>query len=136
MRKLLFAALSAAAIAAPVIAAAESMTPPLVVRMDQGTRIMMRGPIKDVVIANPKIADVNVLDSRSLVVLGKAVGATSLLVVDPAGRVLTDRQVIVSSSDQGRMSLYRGGKPTQDYACSPQCGAVAPPEGSADSAAP
>lgn len=136
MRRLLFAALSAAAIAVPALAVGASATPPLVVRMDQGTRVLLSGPIKDVVIANPRIADVNVLDSRSIVVLGKSVGATSLLIVDPAGRVLTDRQVIVSASDEGRVSIYRGAKAVQDYACSPQCGAIAPPEGAAEGSAP
>ncbi|WP_374575444.1 pilus assembly protein N-terminal domain-containing protein [Phenylobacterium sp.] len=138
MRRLLFAAFAAATLAAPAAALSASASPPLVVQMDQATRVMLRGPIRDVVIANPKIADVNVLDDRSLVVLGKAVGTTSLLVVDPAGRVLTDRQVIVSTSDEGRMSYYRGGAAVQEFACSPRCGAIASDDvgGGAQSPAP
>jgi hypothetical protein len=103
--------------------------------MDQAARVMLSRPARDVIIANPAIADVNVLDSRSIVVLGKAVGVTSLLVVDPAGRTIADRQVIVSSSDAGRMSYYRGAGAVQDFACSPRCGAIAPQGGSSPSEA-
>jgi len=133
MRRLLLATLAAAICAGP--AAAEPT--PLVVRMDQATRVMLSRPARDVVIANPLIADVTVLDSRSLVVMGKAVGTTSLLVVDPAGRTVTDRQVIVSASDEGRMSFYRGSGGVQDFACSPRCGRiVAPGAAASESAAP
>jgi len=136
MRRLLFTALAALAVAAPAAAIGASASPPLVVRMDQATRVLLGGPIRDVVIANPQIADVNVLDGRSIVVLGKAVGTTSLLVVDPAGRVLADRQVIVSASDEGRMSYYRGGGAVQDFACSPRCGRIAAPGGEGGEASP
>lgn len=124
MRRLLFAALATVVLAVPAAAISASSAPPLVVEADQATRVLLSGPVKDVVIANPEIADVNVLDTRSIVVLGKAVGSTSLLVVDQAGRVIVDRQVIVSSSDSGRMTYYRGGQPVQDFACSPRCGKI------------
>lgn len=131
MRRMLLATLAAAACAAPAAAGPA----PLVVRMDQATRVMLSRPARDVVIANPLIADVTVLDSRSLVVLGKAVGTTSLLVVDPAGRTVADRQIIVSASDDGRMSFYRGPGGVLDFACSPRCGRVVPPGGNAAEAA-
>ncbi len=123
MRRLLFTALAAAVLAASTAQSAAA-APPLVVRKDQGTRLVLAGPVRDVVIANPAIADVNVLDTRSIVVLGKSVGTTSLLVVDPAGRVLADRAVIVSGSDEGRVSFYRGAGKVTDFACSPQCGQI------------
>ncbi|MFN3520787.1 MAG: pilus assembly protein N-terminal domain-containing protein [Phenylobacterium sp.] len=132
MRRLLITALAAAA-ALGGAAQSAAAAPPLVVRIDQGTRVLFAGPIRDVVVANPNIADVNVLDSRSIVVLGKAAGSTSLLVIDQAGRVLADRPVIVSSSDEGRMSYYRGATAVRDFACSPRCGPIDP---NAESAAP
>lgn len=131
MRRLLLATFAVALSVAPALAEPTL----LVVRMDQATRLMLSRPARDVIVANPAIADVSVLDARSIVVTGKAVGTTSLLVVDPAGRTITDRQVIVSSSDEGRMSYYRGGGPVQDFACSPRCGRIAP-QGEAAVSAP
>jgi len=119
MRRMIIAAFALAAAVSPALAQSAQ---PLSVRKDHAARLLLGGPIKDVVVANPAIADVAVLDARSLVVMGKAEGSTSVLVVDPAGRVLAERQVIVSAPDDGQMTYVRGGKPAQNFVCTPQCG--------------
>ena len=92
----------------------------LSVPMDQSVRIALRAPATSVVVGNPAIADVSVIDARTILVLGKGYGVTNLVVMDQAGRVLFNRQIVVAASDAGRVSIWRG--PTaSSYACSPRC---------------
>jgi Flp pilus assembly secretin CpaC len=116
--------------AAVLLAAQPALAETLTVRMDQNLAVRLSAPARNVVIGNPAIADVNMLDARHLVVLGKAYGVTNLLVMDAAGRTILDRQVVVSSSDSA-MSYYRGGE-ARAYACAERCERVG---GSGDSAA-
>lgn len=97
-------------------AAAETLT----VHRDQSARIMLSRPARDVVVGNPQVADVTMLDARNIVVLGKGYGTTSLLAVDHAGRTIVDHQIMVGSPDVGAVSLLRGAE-IQTYACAPLC---------------
>ncbi len=90
------------------------------VRIDQATRISLSAPARDVFIGNPSVADVTVIDGRNLLVMGKAYGVTNLVVLDARGRTILDRQIIVSASDDGRVSFYRG-PDVYNYSCSPRC---------------
>jgi Flp pilus assembly secretin CpaC len=105
----LFLALSGAADAAT-----------LKVALDRSTRISLARPARDIVVTNPKVADVTLIDARNIVVLGKGYGTTSLLVVDAAGRTIADHQIVVSSPDTGAVSFYRGSK-VQSFACEARC---------------
>lgn len=51
-----------------------------------------------VFIANPAIADYRVLDGNRVILFGKAVGTTTLIVYDKAGHTLINRQIIVNQS--------------------------------------
>lgn len=96
-------------------AAAETLT----IQMDQSAAIRLSAPARDVVIGNPNIADVNMLDARRLVVLGKSFGVTNILVMDQAGRTIYDRQIVVSAPAPS-MNYYRGAE-IRNYACSDRC---------------
>lgn len=110
--------IAAATAALAFAGAAQAQT--LTVRLDQATRVALPGTARDVVIGNPKVADVSVLDGRNLVLTGKSAGVTSLLVVDSAGRTLLDRKIVVSAPDEGQVSFYRG-REIRTYACTPRC---------------
>jgi Flp pilus assembly secretin CpaC len=114
--------LSAALAAATMIAAAAgpALAAGLEVHVDQSVRVALAGSASSVVVGNPSIADVSVVDDRTLLVLGKGYGVTNLVVLDHGGHVLYDRDVVVSSADDGRVSIWRGPTPTA-YACSPRC---------------
>ncbi|HYE47585.1 MAG TPA: pilus assembly protein N-terminal domain-containing protein, partial [Caulobacter sp.] len=86
----------------------------------QAVRISLPSPAKDVAIGNPAIADVVVLDERNILVVGKGPGATNVVVLDRAGRLILDRTVIVSSSEIGMVSVYKGATASQ-FVCSPRC---------------
>ena len=97
-------------------ACAQTMT----VRIDQSARVTLPAAAKDVIVGNPSIADVAVLDGRNILVLGRGYGVTSLMVTDASGRTIFSTQVVVSSSDENRVSFYRGPE-VYNYACSPRC---------------
>ena len=92
----------------------------LSVRLDQGAKVRLPGAARNVVVANPKIAVVNLLGPQDLVVIGKGYGVTNVVVTDAAGRVLFDRDIVVSAPDYGQVSYFRGGE-ARTFACAPRC---------------
>lgn len=116
MRRILSLAAALLALSVAVPAAAQGMP----IRIDQAARLVLSGNARDVIIGNPAVADVTVLDGRTLVVTGKGYGITNLIVVDGRGRTILDRQIIVSASDDGRVTMYRGAD-LYNYACAPRC---------------
>jgi len=101
-------------------AAAEGLT----VSLDQVERVHLRGSAADVVIGNPGIADVALIDARTLVITGKGPGTTSLVVFDRARRVLFDGPVSVRAR-AGHVGMVRGndGGAAEDkvYTCAGVC---------------
>jgi hypothetical protein len=117
-------AIALAALALAVAAPAVAQT--LQVPIDQTTTISLPAAARDVVIGNPTMIDVDLLDARNAVVMGKAYGVTSLQVFDDHGRSIYARQVVVSAADNNRLSVYRGAN-VYNYACSPRCERTAMP---------
>jgi Flp pilus assembly secretin CpaC len=74
------------------------------------------------------VADVSVVNDRTLVVLGKRPGVTSLLAFGAGGRALADRQVVVSENGGGGVTIYRGAA-ASNYACASQCTRLSPVAG-------
>jgi len=103
-------------LAASTPAWADSMT----LQLDHSARIALPGAASNVFVGNSSIADVVVVDRRNLVVVGRGYGVTNVLVVDGGGRTIFNREVTVSSSDVGRMTLYRA-TASQNFACAPNC---------------
>jgi hypothetical protein len=128
MRKL---ALALALALAPAAALAASLDVPL----DQSTFVALPGPAHNVIIGNPAIADVSVADQRHLIITGKGAGITNLVVTDPAGRPIFDRQIVVGAGSGDRVALINGGQ-VVSYACAPRCEIVGGAGGSAAAAAP
>ena len=103
--------------------AGESLT----VAIDQSAPLSLPAGAQKVMIGNPAIADINVLDARTAVLLGRSFGATNVLVLDARGRTLMERQVVVSSPDANRVSVYHSdpmglyGQKVDNFTCSPRC---------------
>ena len=98
----------------------------------QATRIHLSAPARDIVVGDPAVADVSLIDERTLVVLGKKVGATTLLAFDVHGRPLTDRQIMVSEASDEAVVVHRG-VAASTYACANRCSRMG---GGEDKAAP
>ena len=135
----LVAGLAAAAVVfAPAIGTAQSGS--LNVEIDQTQRVQLRGPAGSVIIGNPAIADVTVVDANTLYITGKGNGVTEIVAVDTIGRTVFQSQIVVTDgAGAGRVRVWRGGQATE-MACASSCsttrpsrdaGAVAQPRGSA-----
>lgn len=116
----LAAALAAATVlAAPAIVAAQSAS--LNVEIDQARRVQLRGPAGSVIVGNPAIADVTVVDANTLYITGKGYGVTEVVAVDPVGRTVFQSQVVVTAGDGGgRVRVWRGAQATE-MACASSC---------------
>ncbi|MES2835079.1 MAG: pilus assembly protein N-terminal domain-containing protein [Pseudomonadota bacterium] len=112
----LFAA--AALLAVPAAAAAQSR--PLNVDIDQSTRVQLRGPAGSVIVGNPNIADVTVVDANTLFITGKGYGVTEVVAVDVLGHTVFQSQIVVTAGDSGRVRVWRGAQPTE-MACASTC---------------
>ena len=109
-------------IAGPV--AAQSVSLPI----DHSMRVNMPGSAASVVVGNPSIADVTVIDSRTLFITGRGFGATNVIALDRSGQTLFSGDVVVTAHASD-VSVYRG-PGRQDYACAPSCNAYARAGGS------
>src|SRR5665213_1448598 len=89
------------------------------VGLNQGLRLAVGGSAANVVIANPAIADVTVVDAHSVIVLGKGYGTTQIMVLDSTGRLLMDSIVTVNAPPERQMTVYRGSL-AQQCDCSPR----------------
>ena len=102
-------------IAGPV--AAQSVNVPL----DHVVRVNVPGYATSVVVGNPSVADVTVIDSRTLFITGRGYGATNIIALDRSGQTLFSGDVVVTSH-AADVSVYRSST-RQDYACAPSCNA-------------
>jgi hypothetical protein len=62
--------------------------------------------IATVVIGNPEVADARAQTDRSIVVVGRAVGITNLIALDPAGAEVFSSLVIVGARDAGKVVIH------------------------------
>lgn len=68
---------------------------PLKVDIDRGELVPLAQPARSVFIANPEIADIQVLSPTSVMVFGKKMGQTTLMAVGEAHEELVNRPIIV-----------------------------------------
>ncbi len=93
---------------------------PLNVVLDQATIMRLPEKVSTIVVGNPLIADVAVQSGGLVVVTGKGYGATNIIVLDRAGAVLMERQVVVRGAGDQTVSVYRGAE-RETYSCTPNC---------------
>ncbi|WP_298745752.1 pilus assembly protein N-terminal domain-containing protein [uncultured Brevundimonas sp.] len=116
---LLIALGATALLAAPGLALAQSGR--VSVEIDQAQRVQLRGPAGSVIVGNPEIADVTVVDANTLFITGKGYGVTDVVAVDQIGRTLFQSQVVVTAGDgAGRVRIWRGPQATE-MACAASC---------------
>lgn len=124
----------AGSVLVPPSAAADKV-PMLTVGLDRVVNIRLWGAASTVVVGNPAIADVNLVNGRSLLITGHAVGQTSIMVLDSSGRETFHQTILVGAADAGHVSVQRGAQAT-DYSCSPRCERLVATGGAAAAAAP
>ena len=91
------------------------------VEIDQAQRVQLSGPAGSVIVGNPEIADVTVVDASTLYITGKGYGVTEVVAVDQIGRTVFQSQIVVTAGDgAGRVRMWRGAQATE-MACAASC---------------
>lgn len=114
MRKLVLATLLAF-IATPTIAGGLS------IEMDQSTTIRLSRAATGVVVGNAGVADVIVHDPKLLIIMGKSVGETHVLVVGEDGRTLYSGNITVSAGQTAGVLTVQRGNDIQTSICNTRC---------------
>ena len=112
--------LTLAIIALCSLSAAAAQGQALSIPAGQTARLSLAAPARDIIIGDPLVADVSVINKRTLVVMGKKAGSTSISAFAADGRPLIDRKVVVSSGLDGAVTVSRGAV-TSVYACGDRC---------------
>ena len=103
----------------PTVGLAQSAR--LSVEIDQAARVQLRGAAGSVIVGNPQIADVTVVDANTLYITGKGYGVTEIVAVDAIGRTVFQSEVVVTDgAGSGRVRVWRGGQATE-MACAASC---------------
>jgi hypothetical protein len=120
----------AAQAAVPTAPAPTGATRTMTVAAGQAATVPLGGPAREIVVGDPQIADVSVVNDRTLVILGKRVGVTTLFAFDAQGRTLTGGQVLVTDVAADAVTVQRGVNASA-YACDGRCTALTPTEAAA-----
>lgn len=91
------------------------------IEIDQAQRVQLRGSAGSVIVGNPQIADVTVVDANTLYITGKGYGVTEVVAVDAIGRPVFQSQIVVTgSTGAGSVRVWRGAQATE-MACAASC---------------
>lgn len=96
------------ALAAALITAAPAIAGSIAVPMDQVRMVTFEKPVSTVYVGNPSIADVTVIDSRRIFVLGKSFGTTNVVALDANGQQVADDPLTVYGRSAHIVTLNRG----------------------------
>ena len=110
--------IAAALIVAPVVASAQDGA--LNVEIDRSARVQLRGAAASIIVGNPQIADVSLVDANTMFIVGKGYGVTEVVAVDGVGRTLFQREVVVTGGATGSVRVWRGAQATE-MACAASC---------------
>lgn len=114
------AALAFAPLLAAAAGSAYAQSSPINVGVDGVQRVSLRGAAASVIVANPQIADVTVVDANTLFITGKGYGVTEVAAVDAIGRTIFQNRVVVTGGQSGSVRLWRGAEATE-MACAASC---------------
>lgn len=115
---LIAAALFAVPLAAPLAANAQDGA--LNVEIDRSARVQLRGAAASIIVGNPQIADVSLVDANTMFIVGKGYGVTEVVAVDGVGRTLFKREIVVTGGSTGSVRVWRGAQATE-MACGTSC---------------
>lgn len=105
-----------------LVSAGTAQAQSLNVQIDRSARLGLQGSVASVIVGNPAIADVTVVDANTLFVTGKGYGVTEVIAVDGVGRTLYQGEIVVTGGSSGSVRVWRGSKATE-LACAASCSA-------------
>lgn len=98
----------AAGIAGLAVLGASAHADEIQIPLDQVRTMIFDKPVKTVYIGNPTIADVTVVDSTHVFILGKTYGATNIVALDARGHETLNDQIIVTERPGNEVIVQRG----------------------------
>lgn len=107
-------------IAACVIATVAQAKDPISITIDRAKVMRLPAPADTVIIGNPGIADATIHDRVTLILTGKVVGTTNLVILDAKGNPIADEILSVGKIRDGLVSVQRGAN-RYSYSCTPDC---------------
>ena len=90
------------------------------VKLDQNAIMDLRAPAGTVLIGDPAVVDVNLINPRRIAILGRGYGSTNVIITDRMGKIIFQQVVEVSRNSAGRVSVYRAGS-VSNFTCTPAC---------------
>lgn len=127
---MLFRALTAAALALLLTAAAVANAHTVRVPANHAGLIRLPQDAAGVVVGNPDIADAALYDARTLLITAKVYGRTNLIAMNDAGQVIYTADIAVTQNDRSLVQVYRNTDRTS-FVCDPVCQTV-PLQGDAE----
>ena len=124
IRAALFAATTASALLTSIAwadDAGQSAHNEMRVDFDQTSVVRLDRAAKTVLVGNPAIADVQMVDPKTVYVLGRMFGQTNIVALDASGAEVMNTRVTVGVSNASVVTLYRGAQGQRTLACSPRC---------------
>lgn len=102
------------------LATAVEAKDPISVTIDRAMVMRLPAPADTVIIGNPGIADATIHDRMTLILTGKIVGMTNLVILDSKGNPIADEVLSVKKMHEGLVSVQRGAN-RSSYSCTPDC---------------
>ena len=90
-------------------------------------RVGLNASAGSVIVANPGIADVNVVDSRTIYIIGRGYGSSAVTILDHAGHPIFEGQVLVTAGQHNAVMMYKGSTPSVmdcSSVCQPAAGST------------
>src|SRR5277367_4412491 len=93
LRRLIFCLCLLLALPGTVVATESAAV--LDISVDRGVPLTLNAPASSVFIANPEVADIQVMSPTSIMIFGKRTGETTFMATDAAGNALAQYTVMV-----------------------------------------
>jgi Flp pilus assembly secretin CpaC len=90
------------------------------VPIDNSRAVQLARPAATILVGNPSIADVTVVDGTHLFVLGRSFGGTNIIALDGGGETIARMDVVVIKDGSRAVTLFRGAGRTT-YSCTENC---------------
>lgn len=92
----------------------------ITILLDHMQRIKIAKPASVVMIGNPAIADITMLDPSIAFISAKSIGATNMVALDGNGDEIVNYQILVREPQVKRVSIRRAFT-KENYQCAPDC---------------
>ncbi|MFD1744610.1 pilus assembly protein N-terminal domain-containing protein [Rhizobium helianthi] len=104
----------------PLAATAQETAGILRVYMNQARILKLDRPVSKVIIGNAQVADATVADPKTIVLTGRAFGATNLVLLDAEGNAIADERILVSIDEGNTVRVFRQ-TDRSVLSCTPNC---------------